>query len=167
MEAPLAAHPAHNPVPPGAEGQNPPAPACESSQCTLGCQAAPTKRLQAVTKPCCGVTKPCCCAGMVPGAYLAVVTLHMVVFVHWHHPNGLLGALLGKQREGKSRLVRGVFPVFCQCPAYHSGEPFPCDIPSPSAEQSSVTAEALVPGAQHCTALLVLLFSSSVGVSHS
>lgn len=59
-----------------------------------------------------------------PDAYLAVIALHMVVFVHGHHPNGLLGALLGKQREGKRGLVISVFLNLLSV-TYCFGELFP------------------------------------------
>lgn len=58
-----------------------------------------------------------------PRAHLAVVALHVVVLVHRHHPDGLLGALGGAETKWQW-CPRRVFSVFTQCPAGCFGELF-------------------------------------------
>lgn len=148
-------------LPSGAVGQSPTCPGMqEPASAPRGVSQAPTKRLLFISKALLW-GRP----AEAPDAYLAVIALHMVVFVHWHNPNGLLGALLGKQREGKSGLVKQCFLNLFSVPnlslwrAVSPGDPlFLC-----RAELCDHWGSCPL---VHSTAPLVLLFSSSVGVWH-
>ena len=79
MAAPLAAQLALIPLPPSrSHGAEPYLPRrARASKCTLGASQASTKRLLVISK-----ALPWGGPAEAPDAYLAVIALHMVVFVH-------------------------------------------------------------------------------------